>query len=139
MAIPFKTDITLEGFQALRLRLHNITSGSDFSPQRDGSVGYMSATDDKRIAFWDSQLSSLIKLPRLDRSESVTGTWAFSPASGAPFTVGSTTKVTNLNADLLDGANSASAATASTIALRDASGRLKAATPVASDDVATRQ
>jgi hypothetical protein len=41
-------------------------------------------------------------------------------ASGtAPFVVTSTTKVTNLNADLLDGLNSDSAATASTVVTRD--------------------
>ena len=40
----------------------------------------------------------------------------------APFTVASTTLVTNLNADLLDGLNSASTNTVSTIVARDASG-----------------
>ena len=40
----------------------------------------------------------------------------------APFTVASTTVVTNLNADLLDGFNSAQASTVSTVAVRDASG-----------------
>lgn len=44
----------------------------------------------------------------------------------APFTVASTTKVTNLNADLLDDMDSATAATASTIAARDGSGYLTA-------------
>ena len=46
----------------------------------------------------------------------------------APFTVSSTTKVTNLNADLLDGYTTASANTASTIVLRDASGDFSAGT-----------
>jgi hypothetical protein len=44
----------------------------------------------------------------------------------APLTVTSTTKVANLNADLLDDLNSATASTASTIAARDASGDLTA-------------
>jgi hypothetical protein len=42
----------------------------------------------------------------------------------APLAVTSTTKVTNLNADLLDGMDSATGATASTIAARDSSGDL---------------
>jgi hypothetical protein len=42
----------------------------------------------------------------------------------APFTVASTTVVTNLNADLLDGYNTATAGNANTIALRDGSGHL---------------
>jgi len=44
----------------------------------------------------------------------------------APFLVNSNTVVANLNADLLDGLNSATANTASTIAARDASGNLSA-------------
>gem|GEM_PF-4622449 len=43
----------------------------------------------------------------------------------APLVIGSTTKVTNLNADLLDGYSSSSENTANTIALRDSSGDLK--------------
>jgi hypothetical protein len=44
----------------------------------------------------------------------------------APLTVASITKVANLNADLLDDLNSATASTASTVAARDASGNLTA-------------
>ena len=44
----------------------------------------------------------------------------------APFVVASTTKVTNLNADLLDGYNSAVAATGDTIVLRNADGNITA-------------
>lgn len=46
----------------------------------------------------------------------------------APLTVTSTTKVTNLNADLLDDMTTASANTASTIVARDASGNFSAGT-----------
>jgi hypothetical protein len=44
----------------------------------------------------------------------------------APLVISSTTLVSNLNADLLDGYNSASANTAETIALRDSNGNLAA-------------
>jgi len=44
----------------------------------------------------------------------------------APFTVSSTTLVTNLNADLLDGLNSSSANAASTIVARDSAGNFTA-------------
>ena len=44
----------------------------------------------------------------------------------APLTVSSTTVVANLNADLLDGFNTATANTANTVAVRDASGNLAA-------------
>ncbi|CAI6086700.1 hypothetical protein [Cohnella sp. JJ-181] len=46
----------------------------------------------------------------------------------APFTVTSTTKVTNLNADLLDDMNASGSVAANTIAARDGSGDLSAAT-----------
>jgi hypothetical protein len=45
----------------------------------------------------------------------------------APFTVASTTTVTNLSADLLDGLNSATAATINTIVARDGSGNITGA------------
>ena len=38
-------------------------------------------------------------------NQAFTGTVGFSPSSGPPFTVGNSTKVANLNADLLDGLN----------------------------------
>jgi hypothetical protein len=44
----------------------------------------------------------------------------------APLVVSSTTKVTNLNADLLDGYNTATANTANTVAVRDSSGNISA-------------
>jgi hypothetical protein len=55
----------------------------------------------------------------------VTGQLISTIATGtAPLVVTSNTLVSNLNADLLDGFNSATAATASTIALRDANGNI---------------
>jgi hypothetical protein len=74
---------------------------------------------------------------RSDAADTVSGVLTFSaiPAfnggttgSTAPFTVDSTFLVTNLNADLLDGLNSATANTASTIVARDASGNFSAGT-----------
>ena len=44
----------------------------------------------------------------------------------APFVVASTTKVTNLNADLLDGFSTATAATGNTVVIRDADGSFSA-------------
>lgn len=50
----------------------------------------------------------------------------------APLVVASTTKVTNLNADLLDGLDTASTNTASTVVVRDGSGNFSAGTITAS-------
>lgn len=48
------------------------------------------------------------------------------PIGTAPFTVQSTTKVTNLNADLLDGYNTDSSSTPNTVVIRNASGNFGA-------------
>lgn len=45
---------------------------------------------------------------RLDLSQTFTGTPSFQPPSGAPFAVGSTSRVDRLNADLLDGRDATS-------------------------------
>lgn len=54
------------------------------------------------------------------------------PTGTAPFTIASTTLVTNLNADMLEGYSPATANGASTIVLRDASGNFSAGTITAS-------
>jgi len=53
-----------------------------------------------------SQLTGTIS-PALMGGGTINQTINFGPASGAPFTVGGTTKVTNLNSDLFDGFDSA--------------------------------
>ncbi|AGN33584.1 structural protein [Synechococcus phage S-IOM18] len=59
----------------------------------------------------------------IDGTLTVDGQIISNVATGsAPFTVASTTKVLNLNADLLDGMTTASAATGSTVVNRDSSG-----------------
>lgn len=138
MAIPFLADTDHNRNQARNLRLHNITGSGDFSGLADGVIGYVSTLSDKRIAFWDIQAAALIKVPRLDRSETVSQQWTFAPGSAqAPFVLGSNAfdqLVSRLNADLIDGAHADNAASASTVVLRDAGGRAKVATPVADDD-----
>lgn len=67
--------------------------------------------------------------PLNSSNSTISSTWTFSAApsfsyAGAPFTVSNTGKVTNLNADLLDGYHADTSATASTIALRDSNGDL---------------
>ena len=52
-----------------------------------------------------SQLSGTIN-PSVFATGTATATLTFSPAAGAPFAVGNTTKVVNLNSDLLDGLDS---------------------------------
>lgn len=52
-----------------------------------------------------SQITGFVSPSRLDTGTTVANI-TFSPASGAPFGVGNTTKVTNLNVDLIDGLDS---------------------------------
>lgn len=102
---------------------------------------YDSNSGNKRIYFRDN--TGPIPVPRLDRNESVTGQYAFNPASAqAPFTLNSNAQgqlVTGLNADLLDGFNSNTNPTANTIGLRDSNGRMAAADPVGLTDLVNLQ
>lgn len=53
----------------------------------------------------------------------------------APFTVTSTTVVTNLNADMVDGYNASTSSTASTIAVRDSNGDIYAGSIILSNEI----
>jgi hypothetical protein len=126
--------LDLDGAQLQNAVLHNITGSGDWSDTIGGIVGFMSANDDKRIAFWDNQTSALVKVPRLDRAETVTGVWNFSNN----FTVGSGVVIPNLNADTLDGYDSSTSATQSTIPVYGTGGILNVATPTASGHAANK-
>ena len=126
--------LDLDGAQLQNAVLHNITGSGDWSDTIGGIVGFMSANDDKRVAFWDDQLSALVKVPRLDRAETVTGVWNFSNN----FTVGSGTVIPNLNADTLDGYDSSTSATQSTIPVYGTGGILNVATPTAAGHAANK-
>lgn len=137
-----RSDLWIYGHEAVNLRLHQITGIGDII-KNDGVIAYLSAIGEKSIAFYDAQLDALVKVPRPDRANSWTVAQQFSPATvTAPFVLNANAQgqlVTGLNADLLDGYHASAAATANTISIRDAAGRMKAAAPVADDDVATRQ
>ena len=104
----------------------NIELGSIASPTDTtadgGGITLKGATDKtfnwvQSTGYWTANNS--ISAPRFVSTQA-TGT--------SPFIVASTTLVTNLNADLLDGLNSATTNTASTIVARDASGNFAAGT-----------
>lgn len=74
---------------------------------------------------------AITSLGVIDAARTISATWTYTAAPyfntvGEPFTVASTTKVANLNADLLDGANADTGDLVSTIAMRDSSGNLTA-------------
>ncbi|KKM78737.1 hypothetical protein LCGC14_1356940, partial [marine sediment metagenome] len=54
------------------------------------------------LTILESQITDGTILARVAASETITGTYAFNPAAGTPFTTTRTDLVTNLNADLLD-------------------------------------
>ena len=62
----------------------------------------------------------------IDGTLTVDGVITSTKTSGAPFVVNSTSKVTNLNADLLDGLTTAATNTVSTVVARDSSGNFAA-------------
>lgn len=122
-----------EELQNFRLWQQTGGTGSGY----EGSFWYNSTAGDKRIHFYDG--SADIKVPRLDRAETVTGQYQFAPGSvQAPFTLSANAQgqlVTGLNSAQLSGFAADQSANASTVAVRDASGRMKATDPSVSDDV----
>jgi hypothetical protein len=125
--IPVTGHLTGSNAQEIRgLRLWQKTTTP--TTPTDGLFWYNSNGGDKRIYFYDSVLGAEVKVPRLDRSETVTGQYSFSPTSvQAPFLVGANgdqQKVVGLNADYLDDYHAATAATAWTIPIRDANGNI---------------
>jgi hypothetical protein len=80
-------------------------------------------------------------LLRDNLAATVTGVFTFNPSTGSvPFVLdsGMTSVVTYFNADQVDGYDAAEAATASTLAARDASGSLTVATPSSDGHAATK-
>ncbi len=136
-----ESDQDIRGYQFKNFRMHNVTGPADASlvtaSGRAGLLAYDTAI--KAPMFYDDAGSAWIYLPRKDQANSWTATQtftvppAFTQATGTnPFSVTSTTKVANLNADLLDGYDTDTGATASTVAIRDGSGRLTFADPTSS-------
>ena len=98
--------------------LTSATNSSEVLSGTDGAlrVGSVHVTGAGTSVDIDNNLN-------VDGTATVDGQIISNLATGtAPFSVASTTKVSNLNADLLDGATTATAATASTVVLRDGSG-----------------
>jgi hypothetical protein len=90
--------------------------------------GYNTATaaTANTVAVRDTN-ASLTANVFIGSSANVTGQLISTVATGtAPFSVASTTKVTNLNADTVDGYDTATAATANTVAVRDANASVTA-------------
>ncbi|RJX40049.1 hypothetical protein D3P09_11785 [Paenibacillus pinisoli] len=142
----FKSTATTTAGGAVHLLLHNTNSlrfavgltdlesgsnsGSNLGVYRykdDGTYLGLAFTISRENggAYFDNVLSASRLISRIGQ-----GT--------APLTVSSTTRVANLNADMLDDCHATSVATPNTVAIRGAQGTLKAAAPQTSDDVVTK-
>lgn len=128
------SDFDLRGGQLKNAVIQNISGSGDWLATIGGIIGFMSANGDKRLAFWDDQISSLIKVPRLDRAE----VWTAAPAFNANFTVGSATVITNLNADFVDGYSTSTTAVNATIPVYSTGGTLFVATPTLGNHAVTK-
>jgi len=83
-------------------------SGNSFSGAFIGNGSGLTTLNAARLSTGtvpDARLSA--NVARLSSNQTFTGANTFNPATGAPFAVGNATKVSNLNADLLDGLDSA--------------------------------
>lgn len=144
-AKPWGSAQDAQAFELKRLRLWNVSdtitaslgTGTGTGNVPDGVLAFRTTSSQRRLNFTDS--GSDVIVPRVDYNETVSAQWGFTYNSGAPFTVTSTTKVTNLNADLLDGYNTSTTETADTVAVRTSLGRLKCADPSSGTDVVNYQ
>lgn len=151
-AFEFVAPIKLAGGdrQIYHQTIQNITSydsGVDTTintGKATGDIYCVTIVGDTRLVWVDASLSGdkFVKVPRLDYRE-VALRWTLQglTAGDVPFTVGSNSvgvMVTGLNAEKCGGFLTAQALTNSTIAVRDAGGRVKVATPAADDDACPR-
>jgi hypothetical protein len=95
----------------------------------------------------DASTPVWVPLISTGQNESIYGLWTFAPPnvgapSGPPFAVANadpaTNKVTNLNADYLDGFGTSDTVAANSIPVRISGGRVKVGTPTENDDAATK-
>ena len=136
--------INYHGSQAVNTRLQQITGTGDFENMANGMIAWNTS-----VTRIQGVLSSALKtVPFIQENDTISGAWTFDRGAATPpfivtrdiTSVGDvTTMVSKLNANYLKGYLPDAAANASTVVLRDASGRMKAATPSATDDVATKQ
>ncbi len=104
-----------------------------------GKLIFYTTDDEPYISLDGATWRSLFNAKKL---EGQPGSYYLSRANHtgtqAPSTISPQGSGSNLDADKLDGMEPSTSATANTIAQRDSSGRIKAADPAASDDVATK-
>jgi len=128
--------------------LNTFTGSSLFKPSSDSVTAFRIQKSDASAVFdidtTNKRIGILTESPGYPLD--VSGQARFSgqiistvSTGTAPLSVSSTTTVTNLSSDKVDGYDASASATANTVILRDASGRAKVATPSATDDIATKQ
>jgi hypothetical protein len=130
--IPFKSPIDMNRFEVKTHRLEN--RSTTFSSPLDGMLYFDTNTGVKQIRYVVDSGAGVDAdryryIPRDDLALTVTGLWTFD-ATGAPFAVGSATKITNLNADLLDGYDTSQSTTGNTVAVRNSDGTLTVQDPL---------
>ena len=121
----------------IEIRIDEDSSGSDafrITRGSGGSTTLMLVQNTGNVG-----IGTTFPTQRLDVSGNIRGQQFISTAATGtpPLQVSSTTLVTNLNADLLDGYNSSTSSTANTVAVRDASGNLSASSFVSTVSTGT--
>lgn len=138
------------GASLKNFRVHPFTAFSDFrTPWNKGLLGFDTNTSGLHLWFMQADggvTNDWIKVPRLDKDESVTGNYTFARTGSnvAPFTLASnlTGVVQYLNASTLTGyaatSNPAGTALAGVIPVYDTGGRLRGGSPTATDHFTTK-
>lgn len=137
-AVNIGHDVLMNRMSLKYVRIHPATGMGTApeevaSPYYEGQMYYNTITDHLYLGIGGTTgLSSRILLH--DSNEVIAGEFNFA----AGFTYTPTTKVTNLNADYVDGYHADQTVTANTAAVRYTDGRLKVGTPIDSSDAVTK-
>lgn len=136
-AIPFSSPIEMSGWEARHFVFHN-ASTAPTAWAREGQVYW--DTVEKQLKIDTANGANWANLLRQGRDYTINDAWTIAETWGftSNFTITDTTRITNLNADMVDGLHTSVTSVNNTIIARDGNGRSQINNPVADKDIANK-
>lgn len=136
-ALPFSSPIEMNGWEARHFVVHN-ASAAPTTYAREGQIYW--DTVEKQLKIDTANGANWQNLLRQGKDYTINDAWTVAQAWDftANFTITDTTKIANLNADLVDGLHTSVTAVNNTIIARDGNGRAQINDPVADKDITNK-
>lgn len=136
-AISFSSPIEMSGWEARHFVFHN-ASTAPTAWAREGQVYW--DTVEKQLKIDTANGANWANLLRQGRDYTINDAWTIAETWDftSNFTITDTTKITNLNADMVDGLHTSVTSVNNTIIARDGNGRSQINNPVADKDIANK-